>query len=187
MPDKIKRRRYLVNLSLQFRYIILSVLPALVMSIFCIYFIIQSGQLILKNERNKLLTEFNSVNITLQQALSEDLPKEARDRIEITKMRLASFKDVLGIQYYHLAKEWAEAKILLLAVLLVVLSCVGVLSLIYSHRIAGPIYRLQKAVTSLREGKDSGVIKIRKNDELQELSAGLENLRVNLKEKGYLK
>ena len=186
MTQKFRRRKYVVNFSLQFKYVVWSILPALVMSVFCIYFVIASGQLVLDKEKTKIFSEFAAINATLQQEQTQDLSKEVRDRLEITQKRLESFKDIMGIQYYHLAEEWANTKIELFAVLLVILCCFGVISLLYSHRIAGPIVRFERAIDLIQQGKDSGKIKIRKADELQELCMALENLRLIMKHKGYI-
>jgi sensor histidine kinase YesM len=46
-------------------------------------------------------------------------------------------------------------------------------SIILTHRIAGPVYRLEKTLDELIEGKDVRYIKLRKNDELKPLAAKL--------------
>lgn len=181
------RKKYFVHFSVQFKYIMMSVLPALVMSLFCIYFVIKSGELVVEKERRKILAEFASISRTLKQSQEISLPKDIKDQIDIFSKRLSIFKDELAIQHYGLVEEWAKTKMQLLAVLLLVLLCVGIISLIYSHRIAGPIYRLKQDIEMLQEGKDSGRIKVRLADEFQDLAAALEKLRVILKSRGYLK
>ena len=54
---------------------------------------------------------------------------------------------------------------------------IAVLSLLYSHRTAGPLYRIKKCVDSFVEKKDTGPIKLRKHDEFKDLAASLEKLR----------
>jgi len=53
-----------------------------------------------------------------------------------------------------------------------VLSCVFTLvfGLLYSHRIAGPIYNLKKALREVRRGKLDRVVKFRKGDEFHDLA-----------------
>lgn len=75
----------------------------------------------------------------------------------------------------------------LLAILFLGTLWVGIISLIYSHRIVGPIYRLNKAIEALQDGKESGRITVRPADEFQNLADSLEKLRVILKSQGYLK
>lgn len=49
-------------------------------------------------------------------------------------------------------------------------------SIIFSHRIAGPVYRLERTLDMVIKGEDVGDIKLRKGDELQELAARINDL-----------
>jgi hypothetical protein len=60
MAAKAMRKKYFVNFSVQFKYIMMSVLPVLLMSLFCIYFIIQSGELLVEKQKSKIVEEFSS-------------------------------------------------------------------------------------------------------------------------------
>ena len=186
MSAKIRRRRYFIHPSSQFKYIAMSVLPALVMSIFCIYFLIKTGELLLQKEKGKLTLQVSSIDETLRQLEKENYPKGAIEKIEILKKKLLIFKDILGIKYFAYLEEWAKTKMALLTVLAMVLVCVGIISLLFSHRIAGPIYRIRKSIDMLSEGKDIPPVQLRKYDEFKELAASLEKLRKILKEKGFL-
>jgi len=44
-----------------------------------------------------------------------------------------------------------------------------VLAVVFSHRIVGPIYRIERALDRLLQGEDVDFIKFRRGDELQEL------------------
>ena len=184
MAAKAMRKKYFVNFSVQFKYIMMSVLPVLLMSLFCIYFIIQSGELLVEKQKSKIVEEFSSIDQTLKQMQTVNLPKDVNNQLEIFAKRISILQDKLNIQYYHLVEEWAKTRMQLLAVLCLGMLCVGIISLIYSHRIAGPIYRLKKAIEALQEGKEINHIKLRPGDEFQDLADSLEKLRVILKTKG---
>ena len=49
-------------------------------------------------------------------------------------------------------------------------------SIIFSHRIAGPVYRLEHTLDMVIKGEDVRDIKLRKGDELQELAARINDL-----------
>lgn len=49
-------------------------------------------------------------------------------------------------------------------------------SIIFSHRIAGPVYRLERTLDMVIKGEDVRDIKLRKGDELQELAARINDL-----------
>ena len=187
MASKVMRKRYFVNFSIQFKYIMMSVLPVLLMSLFCIYFVIQSGELLVEKQKSKIVEEFSSLDKTIKQMQAVNLPKDVNNQLEIFAKKISILQDELNIQYYHLVEEWAKTRMQLLAVLCLSILCVGIISLIYSHRIAGPIYRLKKAIEALQEGKKISYIKLRPGDEFQDLADSLEKLRVILKNKGHLK
>jgi len=48
-----------------------------------------------------------------------------------------------------------------------------VLAVVFSHRIVGPIYRIERALDRLLQGEDVDFIKFRRGDELQELGVKL--------------
>ena len=55
-------------------------------------------------------------------------------------------------------------------------------SIILTHRIAGPVYRLEKTLDELIQGEDVRYIKLRKNDELKDLAAKLNEVVRIIKE-----
>jgi HAMP domain-containing protein len=187
MASKAIRKRYFVNFSIQFKYIMMSVLPVLLMSLLCIYFIIQSGELLVEKQKSKIVEEFSSIDKNIKQMQTVNLPKDVNNQLEIFSKKISILQEELKIEYYNLVEEWAKTRMKLLAVLFAGILFVGIVSLIYSHRIAGPIYRLKKSIEALQEGKEIGCIKLRPADEFQDLADSLEKLRVILKSQGYLK
>jgi len=61
MGEKYKRRKYFIHPSSQGAYIALSILPALIMSLYCAYFLISSGELVLEAAKEKPLVPFYSI------------------------------------------------------------------------------------------------------------------------------
>jgi methyl-accepting chemotaxis protein len=64
--------------------------------------------------------------------------------------------------------------LLVSAVVGFVCSCLA--GLFYSHRLAGPIYRFKKTINDALQGKDPGIIVLRRNDEMKELATALNQL-----------
>lgn len=50
-----------------------------------------------------------------------------------------------------------------------------------SHKIAGPIYRIEKFLDSMANGDYSSILTLRKNDELMSLAAGINKVQDSLK------
>ena len=53
---------------------------------------------------------------------------------------------------------------------------IGIMSIIFSHRIAGPIFNIEKKLNKLIEEKDVDLIRLRKGDELKELAEMINKL-----------
>ena len=70
-------------------------------------------------------------------------------------------------------------KLLILGSMLMVLLSgilLGIIALFRSHKVAGPIYRLEKIVQDLKEGKTPGKIILRKGDKVTKLASLLEEI-----------
>lgn len=127
MAKKFKRTNCFIHPSSQLKSMALSMLPALIISLSCIYLLIDSGDLVLNT----------------------------------------------GV-------------VVIFAGLFGVLVCTALLSLSYSHRIVGPLFRIRRCIDMLSEDIDVLPIQIRKHDEFRDLAASLEKLRRNLKDRGLL-
>jgi signal transduction histidine kinase len=57
-------------------------------------------------------------------------------------------------------------------------------SIIFTHRIAGPLYRLEKTLDDLIAGKDVDIIRLRKKDEFQGLTQKLNEFIRIIKKSG---
>jgi signal transduction histidine kinase len=127
MGKRFKRTTYFVHPSIQLKYMALSILPALIVSLFCIHVLINSAGLVLNTE-----------------------------------------------------------KVVIFSGLFIVLVCTAGLSLLYSHRIVGPLSRIRKCADMLSEDMDMLPIRVRKCDEFRDLAGSLEKLRSSLKDRGLL-
>jgi len=78
-----------------------------------------------------------------------------------------------GFFRYFLYKETA--------VIIVMFIAVGVVTLIMSHRIAGPIWRVEQTARAIGKGDLTCSIKLRKNDELQTLAGQMNLVTKNLR------
>jgi hypothetical protein len=59
-----------------------------------------------------------------------------------------------------------------------ILFVMAAVTIIFSHRIAGPIYRIERTVDELIEGKDVACIQLRRGDELKGLAGRINKLIV---------
>jgi nitrogen fixation/metabolism regulation signal transduction histidine kinase len=187
MDKSVKRKQYFIHPSSQLKYIEMTVLPALILSIFCTFFVVRSGEIFLKKEKAQLSVELSYLNDTIARLSQEKYPAETITKVEVLKKRLSILQQNLEIEYFNTVKQWANTKIMLLFCLAVGLFFVGFMALLFSHRIAGPIMRLKKLMEMIAEGQDVPAVKFRNYDEFKELAVAFEKLRKSLKAKGVLK
>jgi nitrogen fixation/metabolism regulation signal transduction histidine kinase len=180
----IRRRRYFVHPSSQLKYIAFSILPALIMTLFSVYFLNVSGELILGIQTETVLTELSVVEQTIVR-VREAATKETADDVRRLNDVLYSFADAVLLPYLEAPQRWNEAKTVLFACLFSALMGTTILAVLYSHKIAGPLFRVKTIINMLSEGKDPQVIQFRKNDEFKELAEALEQLRLTLKRRGF--
>jgi len=180
------RKKYFIHPSSQIKYILMSVLPAFIIAIFTLFFLVKSGEMIFKIEKNNLAKEISSVNMALQQIEVDTVSKNALDKIEILKQRISILENNLKMRYYIYLEKWAKTKLQILLVLFSVLTVVGIVALLYSHRMAGPLVRLKEYMAMLARGKNTPPLIFRKNDEFVELAKNYEDLRKHLMEKGCI-
>ncbi|MDD2702696.1 MAG: hypothetical protein PHC33_01645 [Candidatus Omnitrophica bacterium] len=189
MSMVFKRRKYLVHFSSQFKYITLSVLPAFLISIFCVNLIFASGEVIFKKEKARILKRAIEINLAVDETLlwlqKENYASEVSERTGRLLKDLVTLENGIQTSYFNAIRQWAAFKSVILFGIVVALVFIAMLSLLYSHRIAGPLYRIQKYINSLAEGKDIPAVRFRNYDEFKEVADALEKLRVVLKQKSY--
>ena len=186
MKKKYKRRKYFIHPLSQGTYIAFSIIPALLTSLFCTFFLIHSGELVLMKTKEKPLVPFYSIRQTILTLEKEGYTKETAPKVSKLKDELATLKNTLETSYSETLTQWNRIVQEIFLILFLFLVLVGSIALLYSHRIAGPLFRINKCINILSEGKDTGPISLRKRDHFKELAASLEKLRMNLKDKGLL-
>ena len=186
MVKKYKRRQYFIHPSSQIKYMALSVLPTLIMSLFCIFFLLNSGELILRAAKEKPAVPFYSIRQIIHTLEKQGYTENNLAEIASLKRELHTLKNILEASYVDTLQQWKRTKRVMYAALLCVLMGVWFLSLLYSHRIAGPLFRMRMYMDMLSEGKDVPPIQFRKHDEFKELAESLDKLKNNLKSRGFL-
>jgi hypothetical protein len=186
MGKKVKRKRRFVHPSSQLKYIALSILPVLIMSLFCTFFLIISGELILRTDKDKIFAELYSITETINTLEQYERSENRLEELGTLKHEFRSLESLLKTAYLHTPEAWREARKLIFYVLSCVIGVTGLLSLLYSHRIAGAIHRIRGSIDMLADGKDMPPIRLRKRDEFRELAESVDRLRITLITKGYL-
>ena len=93
----------------------------------------------------------------------------------------ATYLITIGWTIYHTnptlagyVNYFVKPALMISAVVGFLISCLA--GLVYSHRIAGPIYRFKATIDAVLEGKNPGVITLRQHDEMKDLAESLNKL-----------
>ncbi len=76
-----------------------------------------------------------------------------------------------------------QANFVLFMRLLLITPLVGILAIVLSHRIAGPIFRIKKTLDEIIKGDYSKRLHLRNTDELQDVAESINNLMELLEKK----
>jgi len=182
MSRTFRRRTFLVNKSNQVTYIIFSVVPAMVMTIFCVYFIFNNSELILRDSREKPMVPIYNLQQSVANLDMDSCSDEHRTEIVSIKKELGILAQNLESSSEETIHHWNETRRGLYLVMVAFLFCVGLWAFIYSHRVAGPIYRIKKNIDELTRGEDIPPVILRKHDDFKDLAASLEKLRLKIQE-----
>jgi nitrogen fixation/metabolism regulation signal transduction histidine kinase len=126
-----------------------------------------------------------------QSIAQDDLKLQTEQKqLEADQTRLETDKKSLEEQSVQLENEVARVerrqaalRIALLGVLLALVAAIGVAGIVFTHKIAGPIFKMKRLFRNVGEGKLVLREKLRKGDELQHFFEAFESMVNNLGEK----
>ena len=160
------RKHFFINRQLQGRYMLMFCIPMLILlafMLFTLYFATQSmlstTTRIIKDEiGNKTALRFvdgQNVNVESYQALVDDINTYVRNFSADPQYR----KAVVG------SLMWVFG----IGILLVIVQ-MTLLTIYFSHKLAGPIFRIEKTCHALIDGNYTDKVVLRKHDEMQNLA-----------------
>ena len=167
MPaQKFERKHFFINRRLQGRYMLTFLIPMLVMLVFMVgtmYFATQSlintsAGIVQSSIQDKINAKFQdreTPGVAEYEALLTDIKIYLLDfsrNAEYRKTILSSLVSVFGIG------------------LLLVIAQIVLLTIFFSHKLAGPIYRFEIVAQNMIDGKYTDKIILRKGDEMVNLS-----------------
>jgi len=151
-----KRKQYIINQKLQFQIIgvfLLSVVLALVIFTGATVGFYWVSGMTGENLFREYLTIYRQV---------DEVKEVARDG-QMVKQKITTTREIPGV------KRWELIVPALVVNNLLILLMILIMGLFYSHKIAGPLYRIQTDLARALEGSDQVRIVTRKRDKLEEL------------------
>ncbi len=161
------RKHVFIDRKFQGRYMLTFLIPMLIMLVFWIFTLYLTAQnvisltttLVKKDVENTIalrLQDQTAPSTEVYQVLISDIQKFLRSLPTNPHYRSDIFTSLL----------WIFGIGIFLVIVQIVL-----LTIFFSHRVAGPVYRLQKACNSIIEGDYTDEVHLRKGDEMKNLAA----------------
>jgi methyl-accepting chemotaxis protein len=163
----IERKHYFIDPRLQGRYMLTFLVPMLVMLAFMLFTIVVASQSLV-GAASGMLRDGIDQRVT---AALQDQEAPSVERYEALLQGIGQY-----VRGFAASAPYRRALLVSLAWafgigLLIVITEIVLLTIYFSHRVAGPIYRLEKVCNDLVEGNYRGKAVLRKGDELQNLAS----------------
>jgi len=167
MGEHFKRRKFFINKRLQVHYMVSMLIPMLILIIFIGLVMYYSQKKFIVATTKEMGRELKNIIITNQLYENDDATRD-RNIITQLKKRIDSYK--AGEVATSGAMLQTAYKILFLGLVVVIIE-LAFLTIFISHKVAGPVYRLDKFAEGIRGGDFTSRIYLRKGDELVEVAS----------------
>jgi len=160
------RKTFFIDRNIQGRYMITFLIPMLVMLVFMLLTLYLASQTIISTSTKIMKREIENTIAAETQDKLEPTAEQYSRAVEQIRAKLRDFGSIGDIK-----KEFAGTLIGVFGagIMLVVLQIV-MMTVFFSHKLAGPVYRFEKACRSVINGRYDDVIHLRKGDQMLDLS-----------------
>jgi nitrogen fixation/metabolism regulation signal transduction histidine kinase len=160
------RKAFFIDRNIQGRYMITFLIPMLVMLVFMLLTLYLASQTIISTSSKIMKREIETIIATETQDRLEPTAEQYAKAMDQIRAKLRDFGSIGDIK-----KEFAGTLLGVFGagIMLVVLQIV-MMTVFFSHKLAGPVYRFEKACRSVINGRYDDVIYLRKGDQMLDLS-----------------
>ncbi len=173
-----KRKRYLVNWEFQLKFSLMLILPVLILGIIIILVISNISKSVIITQRQQLMTQIASLEQSSDELEKTSLENKLSVNLKNNVRNLKTFShDLMNTNSFTL-KQLNGIVVNGILIFTVGLLLFGIL---YSHRIAGPIYRIDRILRNIADNLKIP-FKTRSTDEFHEFFLALDGLRKHILE-----
>ncbi|HEX2957258.1 MAG TPA: hypothetical protein VHO70_10530 [Chitinispirillaceae bacterium] len=160
------RTHFFIDKKFQGRYMLTFLIPMFIMLLFMLGILYLASQTIIQSTIRTLKQNVDSKIVSVLQDARDPAPDQYKVALEGVIEYIRTFTDSKDYQ-----KNVLSALLLVVGGgLMLVIVQIVLLTVFFSHKVAGPIYRFEKACNSVIEGDYTSEIKLRKGDEMQNLA-----------------
>jgi len=167
MPKaSFSRKNFFIDRNLQGRYMVTFLVPMLIMLVFMLVTLYFASQTIVSTSNRIMKREVENTLAVHFQDQPEPTAEQYREAIEQISLRLRDFGSIGDMK-----REFAGTLLWVFGagIFLVVLQIV-MMTVFFSHKLAGPVYRFEKQCKSVINGSYADAVHLRKGDQMQGLS-----------------
>jgi len=167
-----ERKHFFINRELQGRYMLTFLIPMLILLVFMLFTLYIATQSVI-GAATRIVKEDIENTITAQlQDKTEPVIGDYEGAFDNIRDYLRTFETNPRYRKAFLSTLlWVFGAGVLIVIVQIVL-----LTIFISHKIAGPLYRLEKVCHALIEGNYNERVKLRKGDEMQNLAQLMESV-----------
>ena len=160
------RKHFFINRNMQISYMVTFLVPMLVMLIFMLLTLYLASETIISTSSKFMRREVVNVIDEGTQDRPELSASEYENIVEQIRFRMRGLEDISEVR-----REFAGTLMWVFGagILLVVLQ-ISMMTIFFSHKFAGPVYRFEKACQSVIDGNYNDVIRLRKGDQMLNLA-----------------
>jgi len=166
MKQSFSRKSFFIDRNIQGRYMVTFLIPMLVMLAFMLLTLYLASQTIISTSSKIMKREIENIIATETQDQIEPTVERYSMAVEQIRAKVRDFGNIGDIK-----REFAGTLLGVFGagILLVVLQIV-MMTVFFSHKLAGPVYRFEKACKNVINGRYNDVITLRKGDQMLGLS-----------------
>jgi nitrogen fixation/metabolism regulation signal transduction histidine kinase len=160
------RKHFFIDRNLQGRYMITFLVPMLIMLVFMLLTLYLASQTIISTSSKIVKREVENIIAVETQDRIEPTAEQYARILEQISFKVGDFGNIGDIR-----REFAGTLLWVFGagIFLVVLQIV-MMTVFFSHKLAGPVFRFEKACRSVINGDYGDVIVLRKGDQMVNLS-----------------
>ncbi|NLD98438.1 MAG: hypothetical protein GX640_01070 [Fibrobacter sp.] len=165
--NSFTRKHFFIDRKFQGRYMLTFLIPMLIMLLFMIFTLYFASLTIINTTTRILRSDLESrISLGLQDQSNPTTEKYEQILGGVTDYvkKFSNNKDVKKNLMSSLL--WVFGAGILLVIVQIVM-----LTIFFSHKVAGPVYRLECICKNIIDGKYTDIVRLRQGDELQNLAA----------------
>jgi HAMP domain-containing protein len=168
-----KRKHYFINKRLQSKYMVSLVVPLLLIMAFMGGIMFYSARTYLGALAQSINREITTSISTAQSNHPEDPAAANQEALDQVKRRL----EIYQREKITVSQDMLRSTYTILGIgLLIVLGEIAFITIFVSHKLAGPVYRLEKFAQNLGSGQLNDRIHLRQGDELRDVAASFNQM-----------